>query len=194
MYWDPRSEIIEEAHEHARLAVDLAPQLPHAHSVLCWVQLWRKQGEAAIAAGWRAVAMNPNDADAHLFLSLALSSSGRGEEGLRYIETGMRLNPHPSALYQFALGQCYYVLEDYEKAIAACKHGVALRNVFYPNHWYLCAIFTLLGREEEARAEREILLALTGGRKPILRDIMVYLDEDLATLAEELKRRAGLLE
>jgi TolB-like protein len=194
MYWDPRLEGIEEAYEHASLAADLAPQLPQAHAILCWVQLWRKHGDAAIAAGWRAVAMDPNDADAHLFLSLALSSFGRGEEGLHYIEKGMRLNPHPSALYQLALGQCYYVLEEYEKAIAAFKHGVALRNVFYPNHWYLCVIYTLLGREKEARAEREMLLALTGGRKPIVREIMVYLDDDLSRVAQELQRRAGLIE
>lgn len=194
MYWDPRPEAIEEAYEHAVAAVELAPRLPLAHSVLCWAQLWRKQGEAAIAAGSRAVAMDPNDADAHLFLSLALSSSGRGEEALRYIETGMRLNPHPSALYQFALGQCYYMLEEYDKAIMAFKRGVDLRNVFYPNRWYLCLVYTLLGREADAAEERDRLLALTAGRKPVMRDIIVHLDESLAGVARELKRRAGLLD
>jgi adenylate cyclase len=189
MYWDPRPQAIEQAYEHARLAVDLSPRLPQAHSVLCWAQLWRKQGEAAIAAGWRAVALDPNDADAHVFLACALSVCGRGEEAVHYIEKGMRLNPHPSALYYFALGQCYYVLEDYERAIAAFKHGVTLRSVFYPNHYYLCIIYTLLGRDEEARAEREMLLTLTAGRTPILRSI--YLDEGVN---QELERRAGLIE
>lgn len=138
--------------------------------------------------------MDPNNADAHLFLSLALSACGRGEEGLHYIEKGMRLNPHPSALYQYALGHCYYVLEEYEKAITAFQQGVALRNVFYPNHWELCLTYTLLGREEQAKAERDMLMALSGGRKPILRSMAAYLDEDLSRVAEELIRRAGLLE
>lgn len=192
MYWNPRPDGIEDAHQHARLAVDLGPQLPQAHSILCWVQLWRKEGEAAIAAGWRAVAMDTNDADAHLFLSSALCACGRGEQALDYIEKGMRLNPHPSTLYHFVLGQCYYVLEEYEQALAAFKQGVALRNVFYPNHYHLCLIYTLLGREAEARAERDTLLALTGGRKPILRSI--YLDGDVSRLTNELARRAGLFE
>lgn len=194
MYWEPNPRAIEDAYEHALVAVDLAPQLPQAHSVLCWTQLWRKQGEAAIAAGLRAVAMDPNDADAHLFLSMALSASGRREEALHYIEKGMRLNPHPSALYQYALGQCYYMLEEYDKAIMAFKRGVDLRNVFYPNHWCLCLIYTLLGREAEAEEERDRLLSLTGGRRPIMRNIMLYLDERLASVARELERRAGLLE
>ena len=192
MYWDPRPDGIDEAHEHARLAVDLDPRLPQAQSILCWVQLWRTQGEAAVAAGRKAVAIDTNDADAHLFLSSALCGSGRGEEALHYIEKGMRLNPHPSGFYYFVLGQCYYVLKEYEQALAAFKQGVALRDVFYPNHYHLCLIYTLFGREEEARAERDTLLRLTGGRKPILRNI--YLDEGVSRVTEELARRAGLIE
>ncbi len=192
MYWNPRPEGIEAAHEHARLAVDLDPRLPQAQSILCWVQLWRRQGDAAIAAGSKAVAMDSNDADAHVFLASALCACGRGREALPYIEKGMRLNPHPSGFYHFALGQCYYVLEDYEQALAAFKQGVALRDVFYPNHYHLCLIYTLFGREAEARAERDILLKLTGGRKPILRSI--YLDPHVCAVTDELARRAGLIE
>jgi TolB-like protein len=192
MYWNPESAGIDTAHEHARLAVDLDPQLPQAQSILCWVQLWRRQGAAALTAGSKAVAMDPNDADAHVFLSSALCAPGRGKEALHYIEKGMRLNPHPSGFYYFALGQCYYVLEEYEQALAAFKQGVALRDVFYPNHYHLCLIYTLFGREPQARAERDILLKLTGGRKPILRSI--YLDEHVSNFTDELARRAGLIE
>lgn len=192
MYWDPRPDGIDEAHEHARLAVDLDPRLPQAQSILCWVQLWRRQGEAAIAAGWKAVAMDTNDADAQLFLASALCGSGRGEEALHYIEKGMRLNPHPSAFYYFVRGQCYYVLEEYEQALAAFKQGVALRDVFYPNHYHLCLIYTLFGREAEARAERDTLLRLSGGRKPVLRNI--YLNEDVSRRTDDLARRADLID
>ena len=192
MYWNPSPGGIDEAHEHARLAADLDPQLPQAQSILCWVQLWRRQADTALAAGYKAVAMDPNDADAHLFLAISLCASGRGKEALHYIEKGMRLNPHPSGFYHFALGQCYYVLEEYEQALAAFKQGVALADVFYPNHYHLCLIYTLFGREPQARAERDILLKLTGGRRPILRNI--YLDEHVSNFTDELARRAGLIE
>ena len=188
--WDARAETLERAFEHARMAVDLDPQMPFAYSVLCWVQLWRKQGEASIAAGWRAVALDPNNADAHLFLSMTLGAAGRGEEALHCIEKGMRLNPHPSAFYQLALGLCYFVLEEYDKAIAAFKRGTGLSDTFIPNHLWLCVIYTLLEREDEARLESEYVLTLSGGRRPVIQ--VIWLDEDLRLRMQGLMELAGL--
>jgi len=191
MLWKPESAVLESAYEHARMAVDLDEHQPYGHSVLCWVQLWREQKEASIAAGWRAVALDPNNADAYLFLSVALSAAGRGEEALHNIEKGIRLNPHPSTFYQFALGQCYYVLGDYDRAISAFKSGVKLKYEFLPNHLYLCLIYTLLEREEEARVEHDALLVLTGGHRQITQPI--WLDEKLLKQDQLLRQRAGLV-
>jgi len=190
MLWDPNPETLERAYDHIRLAVDLDPKAPHTQAVLCWVQLWRKQGEAAIAAGWRAVALDPNNADAYLFLAYALAASGRGEEALHNIVKGMRLNPHPSAAYHLALCLSYIALEEYDLAIAACKGGIELTDIFIPNHYLLCQIYTLLGRDDEARLEREKLIELTGARKPATQ--FIWLDEDLRIRMHALTRLAGL--
>ena len=190
MFWESVPESLERAYEHARLAVELDDRSPLAYSVLGWVQLWRKQGQTSIAAGERAVALDPNNADAHLFLSYSLSALGRGEEALHYIEKGMRLNPHPSAVYLSALAQIYVVLEDYDNAIAACRRGIELTDVFIPNHYWLCMVYTLLARDEEARVERDAVFALSGGRRPILQSI--WLDEALLLRVEGLAQLAGL--
>jgi adenylate cyclase len=190
MIWDPNPQTLERAYDHIRLAVDLDPKAPHTQAVLCWVQLWRGQGEAAIAAGWRAVDLDPNSADAHLFLAYALAALGRGEEALHNIVKGMRLNPHPSATYHLALCLSYLALEEYELAIAACKRGIEVTDVFIANHYLLCLIYTLQGRDEEARVEREKLMELTGGRKPVTR--LIWLDEDLRFRMRGLVRLAGL--
>jgi tetratricopeptide (TPR) repeat protein len=157
--------------------------------VLCWIQLWRKQGEAAIAAGWRAVALDPNDADAYLFLAYTLAALGRGEEALHNIIKAMRLNPHPSAVYQTALCLCYFALEEYDLAIAACRRGIEVTNAFIPNHYWLCLIYTFLGREEEARLEREKVMQI-GARRPVVQDF--FIDEDLRRRMHHLAQRAGL--
>jgi adenylate cyclase len=190
MLWDPNPETLERAYDHIRLAVDLDPKAPHAQAVLCWVQLWRKQGEVAIAAGWRAVHLDPNNADAYFFLSFALAVSERGEEALHNVVKAMRLTPHPSAFYQTALGLCYFVLEEYDLAIAACKRGVEVTDGSIPNHYWLCLIYTLLGRDQEARVERERLMELSGGRKPVIQHI--WLSEDLGFRMRGLARLAGL--
>jgi len=188
--WDPRDETLERAFEHARAAVDLDPQHPLAYSVLGWVQAWRRQGEAAIAAGRRAVALDPNNADAYLFLAMTMVMSNRGAEALRYIETGMRLNPHPSAFYQFVLGLSHFVLEDYDEAIAAFRRGIEVTDVFISNHVWLCVAYTLLDHEDEARIQREKVLALTNGRKPPIQ--AVWLDEAWHSKSDGLMQRAGL--
>lgn len=188
--WDPREEILEQAFEHARTAVDLDSQHPLAYSMLGWVQCWRRQGEAAIAAGRRAVALDPNNADAYIFLAITLAVSDRGAEGLRYVETGMRLNPHPSAFNQLALGFCYFVQERYDEAIAAYRRGLEVSDVFIPHHVWLCVTYTLLGRDDEARFHREKVLALSGGRKPVLQ--VIWLDEALRSRMADLIQRVGL--
>jgi adenylate cyclase len=190
MIWDSSPETLERAYDHIRFAADLDPQGPHTQAVLCWVQLWRKQREAAIAAGWRAVTLDPNNADAYLFLTFALAASSRGEEALHNILKGMRLNPYPSAVYYNALFMCYIVLEEYDLAIAAGKRGIEVTNAFVPNHYWLCLIYAWLGRDEEARVEREKLMDLTRGRRPVLQ--FIWLDTNFGFPVHDLARLAGL--
>lgn len=189
-FWDPREEILKQAFEHARAAVDLDPQHPLAYSILSWVQCWRKQGGASIAAGRRAVALDPNNADAYLFLAITLAAEGRGAEGLRYMETGMRLNPRPSAFYQMALGLCYLVLERHEEAIAAFRCGIEVTDAFIPNHFWLCVTYTEHDCEDEARIERDKALALSGGHKSVMHTI--WRNEKWRSRMDDLTRRAGL--
>jgi Flp pilus assembly protein TadD len=158
--------------------------------MLGWVQCWRKQGVAAIAAGRRAVALDPNNAEAYIFLAITLAVSDRAAEGKRYVETGMRLNPHPSAFNQLALGFCQYVLGEYDAAVLTFRRGIAVSDVFIPNHVWLCVTYTVLGRNDEARFHHEKVLALTGGRKPVLQ--VIWLDEALRSRINVMMQRAGL--
>jgi adenylate cyclase len=182
---------LEEALTHARRAVGLEPNLSYAHSVLGWVQLWRRQGEEAITACWRGVALDPNSAEAHLFLSNTLMAVGRGEEALFCIEKTMRLSPLPSAFHQVTLGQCYLVLGEYDLAEAAWKRGAALNETFIPNQLYLCLISAFLGRKEEALARRDVALSLLGGNKPSI--FYPWLDKRLEALHLEMVQLACLL-
>lgn len=119
-----------------------------------------------------------------------LGSEGHGEEALQYIEKGMRLNPHPSAVYLTALGESYVALEEYDRAIAAFKRVVEVTYVFIANRYWLCMLYTLLGRDEEARAERDAVHALAGERAPIVQNIWLY--ENLRLRVRDLAQRAGL--
>jgi hypothetical protein len=102
----------------------------------------------------------------------------------------MRLNPHPGAVYHFALCLSYIALEEYDLAIAACKRGIEVTDVFIPNHYMLCLIYTLLDRDEEARSEREKVMQLAGDRRPPIQ--FIWLDNDLRLRMRGLSGLAGL--
>lgn len=191
MPWLPGSdEALDAAEIHARRAVGLDARLPLGHTMAGWVALWRRDGEASLAAGRRAVALDPNNADAHMYLSITLSALDRGEEALRQMETVMRLNPHPSALNLFGLGMCYMVLGRYEDAAGAFRQSSALRPTFVPSHVLGAVVQVLLGQEEAARHERDIADALTGGRGPVTR--LAWLAPDLRERFAAATARAGI--
>lgn len=181
---------LEKAFDCATTAVRLDEHLPLAQSMLGWVQLWRKDGDAAVAAGKAAVALDPNGADAHVFLSISLAATGHAEEALRNVEKGMRLSPHPSTFFQWALGQCYFVLEDYERAIAALERGRELAFNFLCNQVFLCLIYTDLGHTTKARIAREEVLQITNDCIPAIREM--YIDSALLRRYRRLAERAGL--
>lgn len=176
MYWTGEDSL-EVAYECANAAVSLDDNLPLGHAVLGWVQMWRKRSNEALSAGRHAVALDPNNADAQLFLSITLSALGRGRESLNYIRNAIRLNPHPSALYLMALGTSYYVLGQFDEAIEAHQRGVELQPRFAPNHQRLAITYLRLEREEEALAAWRTHLSLTNGRP--LRTI--WIEETLRT-------------
>jgi adenylate cyclase len=170
------AQTLEPALVHAKRAVELDDFLPLAHAMLCWVELWLRNVDIAIKEGRRACALDPNDADAHLFLSFTLSAAGCGEEALHHIDQGMRLNPHPSAVYLLALGQAHISLEDYESAFAAFRKGIEINPLFVANHTYLAAYYAFLGREDEAAAAAEAARKLFPGAlpKPIFIKLALY--------------------
>lgn len=163
MYYG-NDEILELSFRHAQQAVALDDQHPLAHAVLGWVQLWRGEGDEALDSGRRAVALDPNNADARLFLSMTLNGLDRCKDGLDYIRGAIRLNPHPSALYLMALGGNYFGLGQYEEACEMFRQGIELRPFFPPNHQWLAVALHRLGRAGEALASWRACLALTGGR------------------------------
>ena len=153
-------------------------------------ELGAADGEEAIAAGLRAVKLDSGNADAHLFLSLALSASCARRGSVALHRKGMRLNPHPVHCLPARAGPVPMRARRLRGRRRSLRARVQLRDVFYPNHYCLCHLYALLGREEDAKAERDKLLELTGGRRPILR--LMWLDEDLRRFSQELDRRVGL--
>jgi len=140
------------AAELAQKALALDDTLDLPHSLLGNIYLMSRQYEKAIAEEERAIALNPNGADAHAHLGMTLNYVGRPEEAIALLKKAIRLNPIPPNWYLFSLGDAYRLTEQYEVAIAVYKRVLHRNPDDIRAHTGLTATYSLLGREEEARA------------------------------------------
>ena len=189
--WNADCAVLELALSHAERAAALDPQSSYAISMLGWVQLWRKNRDESIAECRRAVVIDPNNAEAHLFLSLALSAAGLGEEALYYVEKAKRFSPVVDAFYIFAHGQSYFAQKNYAKAISLYEQGCIISENFKPNHFFLMIAYDVMGRHEDAQKKFETLSELTGNRKE-MPNVVIWTDKVLAQQQEETWQRIVL--
>jgi adenylate cyclase len=154
------SKVVDRAAELAQKAISLDDTIDSPHSLLANVYLMKRQFEMAIAEAERGVALSPNGADAQAHLGMILNYAGRREAAIASLEKAMRLNPIPPNWYLFSLGEAYFLAGEHEKALSAYEQ--VLRG--YPDDIRALigstATYSLLGREEEARAKAAQILRM----------------------------------
>ena len=119
-----------------------------------------RQYDKAIAEGERAIELDPSGADVYAKFGQTLSYAGRPDEAIGYIKKAMRLNPFPEPWYFNDLGRCYVLKGHYEKAVAEFKKAYQLAPKSFMSHLFLATAYSLLDRQEEARASTEKCLEL----------------------------------
>jgi tetratricopeptide (TPR) repeat protein len=132
------------------LAQALNDPTPLAYQIAAQVAMTMGRHEEAITQAKRAIAIDPNDAEAYVALAGVQSLSGQPEEALTAIEHAMRLNPRypPSYLYQLALAQ--FGLEHYEDALGTLERAAALNPQDRYTFRLMLATYGQLGKEEKA--------------------------------------------
>jgi tetratricopeptide (TPR) repeat protein len=123
--WSHDPQVPGRAFELAQKAVALDDSLPVAHGILGYACVWQKQYEQAIAEAKRAIALDPNFADAYVWLAEMLNTAGRPQEAIGLIETAMRLNPRYLPFYSIILGLAYYFTGRCEEAITVLKQALS---------------------------------------------------------------------
>ncbi|HEX6120755.1 MAG TPA: tetratricopeptide repeat protein, partial [Dongiaceae bacterium] len=97
----------------------------------------------------RALALNPNDANALATLGAAMAAQGRHQEGIDHVRAAMRLNPYHPEWYWNTLGNMFYTAHRYGDSLEAYGHK-SNRNYWVMSRFAAC--YAQLGRMEEARA------------------------------------------
>jgi adenylate cyclase len=154
------AESIRIAFEYGQKALALDDTLDWSHMLLATIYLVKRQFEKAVAEAERAVALNPNGADAYACLSGVIGCSGRWEESVAFGQKSIRLNPSPTVYFYHWLGRAYFMTEQYDEAIATWKKALNLSPDYLNAHTFLAACYNSLDRQEEAAAAAKEVLRI----------------------------------
>lgn len=153
---DSPEAALERAVELALEAINHDHLDARGYGELGYAYLFKKQRESSLAAYERALVLNPNDADILAETGLAARSSGDPNRAVQLVTRAMRLNPFYPDVYLWFLGEAYFDLGDYEKAIGTLHR---MRDIS-EGHRLLAASHALLGQMKEARYHAERVMAI----------------------------------
>jgi adenylate cyclase len=184
---------MEQASELAQKALALDETQDYAHSLLGHIFLMIRQYEKAIVEGGRAIALNPNGADAHAHFAMTLDYVGRLEEAIASFKKAMRLNPMPPNWYLANLAHTYRRTGQYEESIVTLRKALQRNPDDLIAHINLAASYVMGGQEDEARAEAtEVLRIDPKFSLEYFAKTLPYKNQADTALAIDVLRKTGL--
>jgi TolB-like protein/cytochrome c-type biogenesis protein CcmH/NrfG len=141
--------------ELARKAVALDTNDAGCRWALAYLLAYERDFAEADAEFARAIALDPNEADAWAALSDITVLAGRVDEGLEQIRKAFRLNPFPPSWYYLPLGQALYAAGEHQAVVEALRRDDTHRT---SSRRFLAASLAQLGQLDEAHAEAELFL------------------------------------
>ncbi|MBE9515379.1 MAG: winged helix-turn-helix domain-containing protein [Proteobacteria bacterium] len=149
--WSRRTpELLDTALELARNAAALDDNIPQTYWALGYVHLFRREYDEATKAASRAIELDPNYADSYLTLAICKIYFNEPKEALNLIRKAMLLNPEYPAPYASVLGQAYFFMGQYERAIPVLREVIDRNISLLTAHVFLIASLNELGRTDDA--------------------------------------------
>ncbi len=180
------------ASHFAETAVALDPNEPIALNAAAITRMLRHDLPAAREAADKAVALNPNFAQAHATLGHLLVYQDEPLTAVPILEKAIRLDPVFSHQYMHFLGLAYLIAGQHEDAARALRERIRLAPRTDSSRAFLASALGHLGKVDEARHVWAELMAVNPsysldarlGRLP-------FSDKDLALVRDGLAQ-AGL--
>jgi len=151
------------ASAHAALAADALDS--HSHMILGALLAVTGKHDEALAVCHKAIELNPSSALAYSALWTTHLYRGEPEQGIRAVETAIRLSPNDMAMHIWlgGLASLHYGARNYAKAAEVARLAVQ-RAPQYPLGWrFLANALGQLGELDDARDALARYLALSPG-------------------------------
>ena len=163
-YWlgtgkSPR-ESIEKGLELTQKALAMDDSLWFGYGLLSMFYTLKREYEKSIAEGERTVALDPGGASANLMYGMSLNYGGRSEEAIPVLQKAIQLNPLGETEFFLHLGHAYRATGRFEEAVSAYKKSLQRSPNNFLAHLGLAATYSMMDRDQEARAEAAEVLRL----------------------------------
>ncbi|HEY9435568.1 MAG TPA: winged helix-turn-helix domain-containing protein [Blastocatellia bacterium] len=161
----PAEETILQARESVNRALQLDPDLSRAHMSHALIQFLIDHNWAEAEKSLeRAIALNPNNADAYHRYAYFLMQMGRFDESLQKAEKACELNPF-SNIVQNNIGMTYLCARRYPQAISQLEKTAAENPHFSLPRRLLSIAYEAVGDMEKAFEADLKALEIEGGKE-----------------------------
>ena len=148
----PPKEFLSKAKAAVQKALEIDDTLAEAHAVLGFTIFWYEWNwNEAENQFKRALELNPNSANTHLYYSHLLSQTGRHPEALSEIQRALELDP--LSIYANALGAQFLLHSgQIDQALASLEKTFELEPNYWLAHLFASSSYTEKGMYPEAIA------------------------------------------
>jgi tetratricopeptide (TPR) repeat protein len=176
----PKGPTLQEAKAATLKALELDETLSEGHVSLSMLMIEPEHSwSAAEAELLRAIALNPNNATAHIVHGYQLGARGRFDEAIAEMKRARELDPlSPNS--QNALGAAFYWAGRYDEALEQFREAPDPDVNSGIRHQRMAAIYERKGMQKEAIAELLTALRLVGKKELALSVERKYLSSGYA--------------
>jgi TolB-like protein/DNA-binding winged helix-turn-helix (wHTH) protein/cytochrome c-type biogenesis protein CcmH/NrfG len=144
------SAFLSRAEELARKALSLDESEVRAHVILGRIHIFHQRYSEAAAEIERAIAINPNDANALAGRGNILMWSGHTDAAVEVLEHAQHIDPDLNAIDRNALALAYYLKQRYQEAAEEAELNLRKTEDARFSYVVLAAAYAQLNRSEDA--------------------------------------------
>jgi len=184
----PPNEAYPRAKEYAKKALDIDNTLAEAHASLGFINMnYDWNWKAAEREFKQALQLDPNSALTHLQYSTLLILTERHEEAIAEAKRAQELDPLSSYINTWGVGLAFFNAYQYDRAIEELRMTLTINPNYFLAHWFIGAAYLGKSMFEEAVAEYEKAVDLSGGTPIVMTHLAIlYYESGKKDKAEKL--------